>query len=486
MHWVSHPLILEINTIPWLHALSKRFEDTITLKNIPEEVIDEFRNYNAIWMMGVWQRSIMSKKITQEHSGFQEEFKTALSDFSKVDIIGSPYAVKNYTVNPKVGGKSGLETFHSRLNALGKCLILDFVPNHTAIDHPWVSSKPEYYIHGDSTDLIEHPNLFTRMGTHLIAHGKDPYFPPWTDTLQLNAYSNEYREQAIRTLMDIQQHCEGVRCDMAMLLINSVFKKTWQSKVSGSPEKEFWIEVIPSVKQQNPDFKFIAEVYWNREWELIQQGFDYCYDKILYDRMLFDPARSIRGHLQADWDYSRKLVRFVENHDEKRAVGVFGIEQSLSAACIALCLPGARLIHYGQQFGFSKKLPIQLRRGAEEEENKEVKGFYDDLIPIINDYLTKSDLWKMGKVCKKDTPEGDNPIISYYWNLSEFIIYVIVNFSDQNVKCALDLSTLGQDISYDMVSLLHRNSEKLEWSLESQILELSFAPWGIQVLKLSY
>ncbi|MBN2156616.1 MAG: alpha-amylase [Candidatus Lokiarchaeota archaeon] len=482
----KHPLILEINTLPWLYHLSQKEQKEITLKNIPTEILDEFRHYNAIWLMGVWERSEESVKIAKEHIGLQGEYKSALPDFSKEDVIGSPYAVKNYAPDFRIGGKEGLKAFHDTLRYLGKSLILDFVPNHTAIDHPWVKSHPEYYIQGDFNDLLENPDLFVKISSKLYAHGKDPYFPPWTDTLQVNAFSEDYRDQTIRTLHEIQQYCEGVRCDMAMLLVSSVFETTWGKYVPKSQHTEFWKEIIPSIKQNNSNFKFIAEVYWDMEWELLQQGFDYCYDKTLYDRLLSDPPRSIRSHLQADWDYSTKLVRFIENHDEKRAISSFGLEESMCAATIAMCLPGARLVYYGQQLGFRTKLPIQLRRWSKEEENTKIKHFYEELLSIVHKYLTESNLWNLGRATKKNTPEWENPMVSYYWNLSGFLIYVIVNFSSQNVNCVLDLTSHRQDISYEITSLLHRNAEKLECTLNNPVLELNFDPWGLQILKLSY
>ncbi len=487
MKWVKHPLILEINTIPWLHYLSEKYYEPITLKNIPEEAMDELAHYNCIWLMGVWKRSETSQQVAREHKELQKEYSYALSDYTDEDIIGSPYAIKNYKGDKRIGGNDGLIAFHNRLNDQKKILILDFVPNHTALDHPWIQSNPELYIHGEFSDLMQHPELFAKIDGKLIAHGKDPYFLPWTDTLQLNAFSDEYRKITVETLLDIQQYCEGVRCDMAMLMVNSVFQKTWTQYIKKKTPSEFWEEVIPQVKRKNQDFKFIAEVYWDMEWELMKQGFDYCYDKTLYDRILYDPARSVRGHLQAEWEYLTKLVRFIENHDEKRAVTSFGIEESRAAACIALCLPGGRMIHFGQQFGFTKKLPVQLRRWSkDEEENAKIKSFYEDLTPLIHDYLTESNLWNPGRVYKVNTPGPENPMISYYWNLSGFIIYVIVNFSPQGVHCILDLSTLRQDIEYEVSTLLKRNSENEDFQIEDNKIPLKFGPWGIEIIKLSY
>ncbi len=486
MKWVKHPLILEINTLPWLHHLSEKFQEDITLQNIPDSVILDFENYNAIWLMGVWQRSKISEKIAQEHKELQDDFQQGLPDYTPADIIGSPYAVKNYEPDPRIGGNNGLHNIHKCLNDLEKCLILDYIPNHTAIDHPWVANNPDIYIKGSFSAHLQNPGLFEKIGGNLYAHGKDPYFSPWTDTLQLNAFSEKCRKQSLETLLKIQKKCDGVRCDMAMLPVNSVFLKTWGQFVEERPNSEYWDEIIPHIKSKNPEFKFIAEVYWDMEWELMQQGCDYCYDKTLYDRMLYDPARAVRGHLQAEWEYSSKLVRFIENHDEKRAITAFGSDESTAAACISLCLPGARLIHYGQQLGFTRKLPVQLGRWSQESENPNIREFYKNLTSIIKGYLIESNLWNLGRVYKQDTPGPENPIISYYWNLNKLIIYVIVNFSSNDVNCVLDLSTHRQDISYNISSLLQHNSETTEFIIQNSQIPLKFGPWGFQILKFSY
>ncbi|MEK8171757.1 hypothetical protein NKH77_27515 [Streptomyces sp. M19] len=85
------------------------------------------------------------------------------------------------------------------------------------------------------------------------------------------------------------------------------------------PVEEFWPRIIEDVRRARPGLTFIAEAYWDLEWALQRQGFDFAYDKRLYDRLLHDPADSVRAHLRAAPEYQRGLVRFLENHDEPRA-----------------------------------------------------------------------------------------------------------------------------------------------------------------------
>lgn len=452
-NWPKHPLVYEINTITWLKDLSKYQDYKVTLQNIPEAVLDmDLSHFDAVWLMGVWERSPEGKNIASTHKGLQEEYHKALDKVKDMDIAGSPYAVYYYHVATELGGKTGVQMFKDELAQRGSRLILDYVPNHVARDHLWTLEKnSDLFIEGTSKDLEEHPNEFFSIGDKIYAHGRDPYFPPWTDTIQINAFSSEARKKAINTLLSIAELCDGVRCDMAMLMINKIFKKTWDEKVGEPPKKEFWEEVIPAVKEKHPQFKFFAEAYWGTEWKLQQQGFDFCYDKILYERLLNDNAPSIKGHLRAEWEYQKKLMRFIENHDEERAITAFGKEKSKAASILNCTLPGARLIHYGQMLGHKIKVPVQLARAPEEEDDQELMEFYLRLLNSIPDRDLGKDNWKLSEL----TPAGEDndsfkSLISYIWKKEMEYKLIVVNYSSSsaqgNVK--LDNLNLTGDITF--------------------------------------
>ena len=177
-------------------------------------------------------------------------------------------------------------------------------------------------------EVISTENLlhFVEKGGRIFACGRDPYFPAWPDVLQLNAFHPGLRQAVIETLLDMAGQCDGVRCDMAMLLLNNIFERTWGLRAGARPETDYWPEIIPAIKRNSPNFKFIAEAYWDLEWELQQQGFDFCYDKKLYDRMEHENAENVRLHLLADMPYQERLVRFIENHDEPRAAATLSQE----------------------------------------------------------------------------------------------------------------------------------------------------------------
>src|SRR5262249_55782086 len=157
-------------------------------------------------------------------------------------------------------------------------LILDFVPNHLGLDHPWLKEQPDVFVQSPS----EAPGTFrqeTKSGVRWLANGKDPYFPPWTDTVQIDYRRGAARAAMTGLLQSVADRCDGVRCDMAMLLLNDIFPKTWAHMPVSipPPATEFWADAITAVKKAHPGFLFLAEAYWNLEGRLQSQGFDYTY-----------------------------------------------------------------------------------------------------------------------------------------------------------------------------------------------------------------
>ncbi len=350
--------IYEINTAVFLAG--RRLEE-IDWDFVPD--------VDAVWLMGVWERSPAGLEIALGEPGLMAGMRSALPDLRDEDVIGSPYCVRDYVVDARFGD---LAAAREALAARGLKLILDYVPNHVAPDHPWLLSHPEYFIRGSEEDLARDPASWLRVGETIVARGRDPYFPAWPDVVQLNAFSPELRE-AVRSLLErLAGMCDGVRCDMAMLMTNEVFSRTWGLE---APAEEFWPTVI------RDDLIFIAEAYWDMEFALQQQGFDYCYDKRLYDRLAHDDAEAVRGHLQADSAYQERLLRFIENHDEPRAAPTFG-PRARAAAVVMSTIPGARLYHDGQLDGYRTHIPVFLARGPVEARDDELRAFYEALVPL--------------------------------------------------------------------------------------------------------
>ncbi|HEY6890556.1 MAG TPA: alpha-amylase family glycosyl hydrolase [Solirubrobacter sp.] len=353
--------IYEINTAVFLGG--RRLEE-IDWSFLPD--------VDAVWLMGVWERSPAGLAIAREDPGLLAGMRSALPDLRDEDVIGSPYCVRDYVVDPRFGD---LAAARAALAERGCQLILDYVPNHVAPDHPWVQSHPEFFIGGSEADLARDPVSWLRVGDSIVARGRDPYFPAWPDVVQLNAFSPALRAAVAELLHGLAEQCDGLRCDMAMLMDNAVFARTWGLE---EPEDEFWPALIASVRD---DFTFIAEAYWDMEYTLQQQGFDYCYDKRLYDRLAHEDAASVRGHLQAHPDYQAKLLRFVENHDEPRAATAFGA-RARAAAVVMSTVPGGRLYHDGQFDGYRTHIPVFLARGPVETPDPLVRALYTPLVGL--------------------------------------------------------------------------------------------------------
>jgi alpha amylase-like protein len=382
MTWPSAPVIYEVDTWPWLADVRRRIGADVTLGEVPSTIWDEVAapGADAVWLMGVWERSPLGLSIAAENCALRRSFTTALTDLAPEDVVGSPYCVRSYTVDARLGGPEALAAARAELARRGLRLVLDYVPNHVAPDHPAVVTHPDWFVSGSAQERAEAPDAWFDLGGQVLAHGRDPFFPPWPDVVQLNAYRPEVREATADVLADILDQCDGVRCDMAMLFTNDVFGKTWGEHAGAAPAEEFWPAVIGALRRRHPDALLIAEAYWDMEWTLQQQGFDFCYDKRLYDRLAREDAAAVRMHLGAGQDYQRRLIRFIENHDEPRAAAALPGGRDHAAAVAIATLPGATLWHDGQFEGRRVQLPVFLGRRPDEPVDDELRRFYHRLV----------------------------------------------------------------------------------------------------------
>ena len=434
--WPEKPFIYEINTVVWLTDLSFRFDKPITLNNIPNEVIDELADLNVdvIWLMGVWTRS---NAVRESALNYMHEYRPVLHDLTEEDVIGSAYAIGGYQVDERLGGREGLAKFRKRLKSHGLLLILDFVPNHVSVDHPIIKERSACMVLGTAQQHNENPGMFfptegKNGGTIYVGHGRDPYFPGWIDTAQLNAFSPDYRSAAKHTLLDIASQCDGVRCDMAMLMVNDVFSNTWGRFLENPtpPQVDFWKEIIPTVKARHSNFKFIAEVYWSMEYTLLQHGFDMTYDKTLYDRILQADISHLRDHLLAPLNYQNRQVRFIENHDEPRAASSIGLEKKRAAATLICTVPGAELLHDGQFSGRRIKLPVQIKRQPFETYNRALAGFYKRLLAETRDPIYQHGTWRLLDLKPAaESMETHHNLLVYGWQHADQFRLIAINLT---------------------------------------------------------
>ena len=429
--WPKYPVIYEINTWVWLGDLSRKYQRPVDLATVPEEEweVISAHGFDAVWFMGVWERSPAGIEISMRNPGLLEDFRRALPDFAAADNVGSPYCVRRYVVDEHLGGPKGLAAARKTLARRGIRLILDFVPNHVAPDHPWVAEHPEYFIRGDYGDSVREPGAFITAGGGVFACGRDPFFPAWPDVLQLNAFNPGLRQAVIETVAAIAGQCDGIRCDMAMLMLNEIFARTWCARAGVQPADDYWQTVTAATKARRPEFRFIAEAYWDLEWELQQQGFDFCYDKKLYDRMEHGPAENIRLHLLADFSYQQGMVRFIENHDEPRAAVTFPSGKGRAAAVAILTLTGAKLLHEGQFEGWKVRLPVFLGRRPAEPVDPDLAAFYRRLLKEVHRDLFRNGEWRLCEQSGWPDNQSCRNILAWCWVKGEERCLIVVNFS---------------------------------------------------------
>ncbi len=443
-----HPTLYEINTRVWLHRFSGD-GSIVKLNEAPEEYWNDLRKMgiDAVWLMGIWETN---NEIVERYcfeDGLVNEYKKALKDWRPADVSGSPYSIKQYKVNPEIGSEADLRSLKELLNGLGIKLILDFVPNHFSVGSDLLHSNPEIFLSVPSRYWDENKYTFFRLDgkNEYYAHGRDPFFPAWQDTAQVNYFSADAREFMVSQLLNISELCDGLRCDMAMLALNNVFANTWGIALSEQnivrPEKEFWELAANAVRDVNPEFIFIAEAYWDLEYNLQQLGFDFTYDKKLTDRLRAGNVFELRGHLNADFNYQRKSLRFIENHDEERAVTAFGQHKERAAAVVTSTIMGMRFFHDGQFEGRKIKLPVQLNREPAEKVNKWLKNFYSKLLSIINEEVFHDGEWTMHyPVPAGPGDETYHNMLAWQWVLENERRLVVVNFSDKTARCRIRLN----------------------------------------------
>lgn len=426
-----HPQLYEINALAWLHRLGQQIGRSVTLSNAPETEWERLRGlgFDVIYLMGVWKRSPVGRRLSRSETSLFPRYDHCLPGWTLDDVAGSPFSIQGYEPDPEIGSWQELDALHRSLNKLGMRLVLDFIPNHTGPDHPWVREHPEYYIHGTLEQYRAAASRFfvtedANANTQIVACGRDPNFAPWSDTAQLNYFDPGLRLAMIAQLRRIAEFCDGVRCDMAMLVLNDAFHQNWEAMLGSAepPEKEFWQEAIAAI----PAFLWIAEAYNDSEWALQQLGFNFTYDKRLYDRLRDGFVPDVFLHLKADWEFQSRSARFLENHDEERAAAAFGKSRLPAVAVLGCTIPGMHFLQEGQLEGMRTQLVVQLSHAQNEFPDADTRRIYERILRVANDDVFHSGNWKLLTVLDSgDHTQSD--LIAYYWQAGDQVRLVVVN-----------------------------------------------------------
>jgi glycosidase len=486
---ISYPLLYQINTRVWLNELSRQLGHPATLDDITDSELDHLAElgFDWLWLLSIWQTGEASRAVSRSRADWRREFEATLPDLREEDIVGSGFALTGYTVAKTLGGHAALVRLRRRMKARGLRLLLDFVPNHMALDHPWVDQHPEYFVVGSASDLTQAPQNYcwvrTAGGHMALAHGRDPFFPGWPDTLQLNYGHPALQAAMTEELRNIARLCDGVRCDMAMLILPEVFERTW-----GVHAEPFWPHAIEAVRRESPRFLLMAEVYWDLEWTLQQQGFDYTYDKRLYDRLHDGHAGPVRDHLRAGMDFQNKLARFMENHDEPRAAATFPSEVHEAAAVVTYLAPGLRFFHQGQFEGRRIRISPHLGRGPDEPFDPMLQEFYRHLLAVLRQPAVRQGHWQLLECLP--AWEGNwtsDCFVAYAWEGEDGQrLMTAVNFAANQSQCYVRLPWSDLPNSqWRLQDLLgSARYDHCGGDLDTRGLYLDLAPWRYHVFSL--
>lgn len=464
---MKQPLVFEVNARHWLADLSARNGRTTTLGKVPDEEIARWRDsgFTHVWLMGVWEVGPQAQAVAAADPGLQRAASDTLPGTDEPVLCGSPFAIAGYRVARTLGSETGLKKLRRQLHRHNLGLILDYVPNHVGLDHPWLDQCPDRFVQG----VAGTPGTFIRSGPagdRVYAHGRDPNFPVWPDTAQLEYRNPETRAAMIDELGLVAARCDGIRCDMAMLLMNEVFERTWRDfpREGTPPAREFWGEAIAQTKRQHPDCLFLAEVYWDLEATLQNLGFDYTYDKRLYDLLLARDPGAVQTHLlERPPGFVSRSAHFLENHDEVRIASRLDPAEHAAAAWLMLSLPGMRLLQDGQLTGARLRTRVQWARRPIEPAVDEIQSMYSRLLQATQSgAVGQND----GRVLAPRPAWPDNPtwrnIIVVFWpgGSREFDVSV-VNLAPHRSQCYVPLP----------VTNLQQNNWRLEDRLGVEVYE---------------
>jgi hypothetical protein len=480
-----HPLLYQVNTRVRVRQLADQLGRPATLDDLPDAELDGWRErgFDWIYLLGVWRTGAASRQVSREHPRWRTGFAATLDDLTDDDICGSCFAVTGYEVHPDLGGDEALARLRERMAARGLRLMLDYVPNHVGLDHPWVETHPDWFVGGTEEELERRPPDHIRLGDRVLAYGRDPHSEGWPDTLQLDHSQPAVQEAMTAALLAVADRCDGIRCDMAMLILPDVFERTW-----GRRARPFWPSAIARVRERHPSLLLLAEVYWGLEGELQRQGFDVTYDKGLYDRLRDLQAVEVREHLRCG-PAGQRGARFLENHDEPRAAVTFAPEVHRAASVVTFLTPGLRFLHQGQLEGWRTHVPPHLCRGPVEATDIDLAAWYDQLLALLRDPVVRDGDWALVP-CEPVAGRGTtDAFLAWTWRLDDHPWWLVVlNYGPHPGRCRVHVPSdeVAGDVAGAPVVLVDRRSgAHVELAGDGRVgtgVEVELPAWGAHVL----
>jgi len=411
--WMPHVVLLAKNIFVWLSQLSEKYSRPIReLSEIPDEELDILasRNFNALWLIGLWQRSDGSQKIKKR--------------MGNPEAAASAYSLNEYDIAENLGGWSALENLKHRARMRGIRLSSDMVPNHVGIDSEWVKEFSDRLISVEecpfpgysfnSSSLSDNSEIDIHLEDHYwdrsdaavvfkrvdnsngqisyIYHGNDGTTMPWNDTAQIDFLNPEAREAVIQDILHVARNFPIIRFDAAMVLTRKHIRRLWypspgsggaipsrsehalsdQDFISAMPN-EFWREVVDRIAIEAPGTLLLAEAFWMMEGYFVRvlgmhRVYNSAFMNMLRDQKNKEFRDIIKETLIFDPRILQRFVNFMNNPDEETAIEQFGGDDRYFAVCTLLAtLPGLPMFGHGQIEGFSEKYGMEYARAYKKE-----------------------------------------------------------------------------------------------------------------------
>ncbi len=413
-HWMPEVVLIAKSTLVWLDQISKRYKREVRrLNEIPDEELDMLahRGFNALWLIGIWERSDASRRIKQWNGN--------------AEAAASAYSLKRYEIADELGGWEALGNLRYRCSIRGIRLASDMVPNHTGLDSDWLFEHPEWFIqcghppfpaytyNGES--IVDNHDFGVRLEDHYwdrtdaavtfkfedhrngqvryIYHGNDGTSMPWNDTAQLDYLNPVVREVVIQTIIHVARNFPIIRFDAAMTLAKKHIQRLWYPEpghggdiasrsrfgISGEefhkqmPE-EFWREVVDRVAAEAPDTLLLAEAFWMMEGYFVRtlgmhRVYNSAFMNMLKNEDNAEYRQTIKNTLEYDPEILKRFVNFMNNPDEDTAYSQFGDGDKYFGVCTMMtAMPGLPMFGHGQIEGFREKYGMEFRKAYLDEQ----------------------------------------------------------------------------------------------------------------------
>src|SRR5262245_57554573 len=413
LDWMPRTVMVAKSVFVWLDQLSRAFGRPVhRLDQIPDEELDRLagRGFNALWLIGVWERSRASQRIKQM--------------CGNPEAAASAYSLQDYVVAGELGGEAACTSLRERAAARGSRLASDMVPNHMGIDSRWMVEHPGWFLalpyppfpsyRFDGPDLSSDGRVeikiedryydrsdaavvFRRVDrwsgdTRYVYHGNDGTSMPWNDTAQLDYLKAEVREAVIQTILHVARQFPIIRFDAAMTLTRRHFQRLWfpepgsggaipsraehgltAAEFDAAMPHEFWREVVDRVAAEVPETLLLAEAFWLLEGYFVRtlgmhRVYNSAFMNMLRDEENANYRSVIKNTLEFDPEVLKRYVNFMNNPDERTAVDQFGKGDKYFGVCTLMAtLPGLPMFGHGQFEGLAERYGMEYRRAYRDE-----------------------------------------------------------------------------------------------------------------------